>query len=87
MIKHTKGDPCHDDRLRAIRLERLKAALDNRNFQVYLQPKAEIKSGEIKGAEALVRYSDELHGTVPPMSFIPQLEAENNMGKPKLPAA
>ena len=79
MIKHTKGDPCHDDRLRAIRLERLKAALDNRNFQVYLQPKAEIKSGEIKGAEALVRYSDELHGTVPPMSFIPQLEAENNI--------
>lgn len=68
-----------DSRLRAIRLQRLKSALQGRLFQVYLQPKAQISSGKICGVEALVRYVDEKHGVVAPAKFIPQLEAENNI--------
>ncbi len=68
-----------DSRLCAIRLHRLKTALQEHQFQVYLQPKAQISSGKICGVEALVRYVDEKHGVVPPAKFIPQLEAENTI--------
>ncbi len=68
-----------DSRLRAIRLQRLKKALQEHQFQVYLQPKAQISSGKICGVEALVRYVDEKHGVVTPAKFIPQLEAGNNI--------
>ena len=64
---------------RAIRLRHLQNAIQEGRFQIYLQPKAEVDGGAIKGAEALVRYSDEIHGVVPPIKFIPQLERENNI--------
>lgn len=68
-----------DLRLREIRLQRLLDAMKARNFRVYLQPKADIASGKIVGAEALIRYSDRKHKLVPPIKFIPQIEAENNI--------
>lgn len=66
-------------RLRLRHLKRLQKALAERRFEVYLQPKAAISGGEIRGAEALVRYRDEKHGIVPPVKFIPKLEAEGNI--------
>ncbi len=74
-----RGNIQSDQRLRAIRLQRLHEAIEQRHFQIYLQPKAEISTGTIRGAEALVRYVDESHGVVPPDRFIPQLEAERNI--------
>lgn len=68
-----------DNRLNAIRLQRLQVALNDGRFQIYLQPKAKVDGGEIQGAEALVRYCDTDHGIVPPNKFIPQLEAEKNI--------
>lgn len=63
--------------MQAIRLQRLQNTIQEGKFRVYLQPKAELSTGRLRGAEALVRYVDEVHGVVPPAKFIPQLETEN----------
>ncbi len=49
-------------------------ALKDNRILVYLQPKVSIESGQLVGAEALVRMVDENGKIVPPMQFIPILE-------------
>ena len=49
-------------------------ALQNREFQIYVQPKCDIRSGKIVGAEALVRWIRPEKGLLPPDSFIPAFE-------------
>lgn len=49
-------------------------ALKENRILVYLQPKVAIESGQLIGAEALVRMLDDEGKIVPPMSFIPILE-------------
>lgn len=51
----------------------MEAALENREFEVYLQPKCDFSTGEIRGAEALVRWNHDGH-TVRPDEFIPLFE-------------
>lgn len=72
-----KGAVPQDSRVQAIHLQRLQNTIQEDKFQVYLQPKAELSTGRLRGAEALVRYVDEVHGVILPAKFIPQLEAEN----------
>lgn len=48
--------------------------LEKRRFQVWFQPKANIFTGEIIGAEALVRLLDPQRGIVGPQEFIPVFE-------------
>jgi EAL domain-containing protein (putative c-di-GMP-specific phosphodiesterase class I) len=57
-----------------LRLEtRLRKALEKKEFVLYYQPKVEIKTGVVKGVEALLRWdSDE--GLVSPADFIPLAE-------------
>jgi diguanylate cyclase (GGDEF)-like protein len=57
-----------------LRLEtRLRKALEQKEFVLYYQPKVEIKTGIVKGVEALLRWdSDE--GLVSPDAFIPLAE-------------
>ncbi len=52
----------------------IKEALDREEFLLYLQPKIEISSGKIVGAEALARWKkgDKI---IPPMKFIPLVES------------
>jgi diguanylate cyclase (GGDEF)-like protein/PAS domain S-box-containing protein len=58
-----------------LRLEsKLRRALANNEFLLYYQPKIELKSGEMVGVEALIRWKDPEVGLVPPGSFIPLLE-------------
>lgn len=52
----------------------MEIALSNREFEMYLQPKVLFKSGEIIGAEALVRWNNPVYGLVYPDRFIPILE-------------
>lgn len=49
-------------------------ALRNREFKVYYQPKYDLRTGRLAGAEALVRWQSEELGFVYPDSFIPIFE-------------
>ena len=50
-------------------------ALQNKEFQVYLQPKYSTKEEVLSGAEALVRWILPTEGFVPPYRFIPIFES------------
>lgn len=55
-------------------LERIKAALDNREFVLYYQPKVNMTTGEVIGVEALIRWQHPEHGLILPMEFLPIIE-------------
>lgn len=48
--------------------------IEEGNFQVYLQPKVNMHTGEYCGAEALIRLHMQDKGIIPPGKFIPYLE-------------
>jgi len=52
----------------------MKLALENKEYELYYQPKIDIKSGEIVGAEALIRWISPKKGMIPPDKFIPLAE-------------
>jgi diguanylate cyclase (GGDEF)-like protein len=52
----------------------LHAAIGNHEFELHYQPKAEINTGRITGAEALLRWNRPGHGLISPGEFIPVLE-------------
>lgn len=52
----------------------MESALREHEFEMYLQPKVLLKTGEIVGAEALVRWNSKKHGMIYPDRFIPILE-------------
>ncbi len=52
----------------------LRQALDNEEFVLHYQPKVNLVSGKLTGAEALIRWNDPRTGLVPPGRFIPILE-------------
>lgn len=68
-----------DLNLRYFDLEQeIKPAIENGDFKLYLQPKVNLKSGEISEAEALVRWIDPVKGMIPLGEFLPALE-ENGL--------
>lgn len=52
----------------------LREALERGEFVLHYQPKLHLASGEVTGAEALIRWNDPRRGLVPPGQFIPILE-------------
>jgi diguanylate cyclase (GGDEF)-like protein/PAS domain S-box-containing protein len=54
--------------------EDLRRALERNEFTLHYQPKVNIKTGVITGAEALIRWTHPTRGSVPPMMFIPIAE-------------
>ena len=52
----------------------MKKALENHEFQVYLQPKYSTKAEELSAAEALVRWTHPKLGFISPAQFIPIFE-------------
>src|ERR1700731_3425481 len=52
----------------------LHQALDREQFGLYYQPKVNLDSGRVTGAEALIRWNNPREGLVPPAQFIPILE-------------
>ncbi|MCD8512002.1 MAG: bifunctional diguanylate cyclase/phosphodiesterase [Nitrincola sp.] len=48
----------------------LRGALERGEFEVYYQPQLDLKTGQISGAEALIRWNHPTRGRVPPAQFI-----------------
>lgn len=53
---------------------KLRRALEQEQLVLHYQPKVDLKSGQICGIEALLRWDDPETGLVPPAKFIPLLE-------------
>ena len=68
----------HELHLRAIernQVERdLRIAVARQELKLYYQPKVDVQTGRITGAEALVRWQHEERGFIPPSVFIPVAE-------------
>lgn len=52
----------------------MRQALENHEFQVYFQPKYDMPTGRIIGAESLVRWRQPKEGVISPGEFIPLFE-------------
>ncbi len=48
----------------------LRKGLEEQQFELYFQPQINMSSGELEGAEALIRWNHPKLGLVPPMDFI-----------------
>ena len=55
-------------------LEEIKQALVNNEFQLYYQPKVNMVTGNVFGAEALIRWIHPEKGLIPPLDFLPIIE-------------
>src|SRR3984893_4223355 len=53
----------------------LRRALERHEFELHFQPKIVLKSGEITGVEALIRWRHPERGLIPPGEFIPIAES------------
>ncbi|WP_439440986.1 putative bifunctional diguanylate cyclase/phosphodiesterase [Roseateles sp. DB2] len=55
-------------------LGELRRAVEGGQLRLFLQPKVDLRSGQVISAEALVRWEHPQRGLVPPMQFIPFAE-------------
>ncbi len=55
-------------------LERIRRALNAREFLLYYQPKVNMRTGAVIGAEALIRWQHPDKGLLPPAAFLPVIE-------------
>ena len=55
-------------------LERIRQGLADGEFVLYYQPKVNLRSGEVTGAEALIRWRHPERGMLPPGLFLPAVE-------------
>jgi diguanylate cyclase (GGDEF)-like protein/PAS domain S-box-containing protein len=54
--------------------ESLRRAMERQEFTLHYQPKIDLRTGEITGAEALLRWTHPVRGPVSPAQFIPVAE-------------
>ena len=55
-------------------LENIRQALSNDEFVLHYQPKVNMRTGAVIGAEALIRWQHPLRGLLAPASFLPVIE-------------
>ena len=55
-------------------LERIRLALKNHEFVLHYQPKVNMRSGQVMGAEALIRWQHPDKGLLAPEAFLPVIE-------------
>lgn len=54
--------------------DEIRIAIQHKQFQLYYQPKVNMRTGEVFGAEALIRWHHPKKGLVPPMEFLPLID-------------
>jgi len=69
-------DPERDKKARVHQelVDQMRAALANREFVLYYQPKVSLKTNAVVGAEALIRWKHPQRGLLPPGAFLPEIE-------------
>lgn len=69
-------DPEHDQNVRGRHenLEHIRRAIAAREFVLHYQPKVNMRTGEVIGAEALIRWRHPERGLLPPGMFLPVIE-------------
>ena len=55
-------------------VERVRRAMKNGELRLFYQPKVNMRSGEVLGFEALLRWQHPVKGLVPPAEFLPLIE-------------
>ncbi len=55
-------------------LEHIRCALERREFVLHYQPKVNMRTGKVIGAEALIRWQHPERGLLPPAAFLPVVE-------------
>ncbi|MBL8483181.1 MAG: EAL domain-containing protein, partial [Rhodocyclaceae bacterium] len=76
-IYSAERDPYSPRRL-ALMAE-LRHALSDNQFQLYCQPKANLRTGRVVAVETLLRWQHPVYGMVPPAEFIPLAETSGLM--------
>jgi diguanylate cyclase (GGDEF)-like protein/PAS domain S-box-containing protein len=56
------------------KIQNIALALKNQEFALYYQPKVNMCTGEVIGAEALIRWLHPIRGLLSPMEFLPLIE-------------
>jgi|GEM_PF-1672996 len=59
------------------KVDEIKTALANGEFQLYYQPKANMVTGDIFGVEALIRWLHPIKGMISPAEFLPFIEGSH----------
>jgi len=69
-------DAEHDRRAEArfVALGRVQEALDHHEFRLYFQPKVDMRTAKVLGAEALLRWRHPEQGVISPAQFLPLIE-------------
>ncbi|MBA6328241.1 EAL domain-containing protein [Colwellia sp. MB02u-6] len=55
-------------------IDDIRSALDRREFLLHYQPKVNMRTSEVIGVEALIRWQHPVRGLVPPLDFLPAIE-------------
>ncbi|HET9442460.1 MAG TPA: EAL domain-containing protein, partial [Acidimicrobiales bacterium] len=76
---YSPADDRHSRRRLALQGE-LRNAAATGQLRVHYQPKADLRSGQVTGVEALVRWEHPLHGSVSPEEFVPIAEQTGTIG-------
>lgn len=73
--------PSTDELVPELTFDEIDRAFDNNEFCFYLQPKCNVATGAIVGAEALVRWNHPKYGVVSPGRFVPMLEQAGQISR------
>ncbi len=73
------SDPALAPRSLEFTLDEILAGLMAGQFEPFFQPKVDMQTGRVIGAEALARWHHPEHGIVSPQAFIPLLETTRNI--------
>jgi len=69
-------DPAHEQKAQEHRLllDELHEALQQQQFELYYQPKVDMRQGTVFGVEALIRWHHPQRGLLSPAAFLPAIE-------------